>query len=111
MPGELARRREARLDRVAASEAAVIRREEMIKRAEVERRENVAAYENSLRLTNGYYLTAQAQSYVTSLSTTTTQVCKDKPGLEMAHRELESAYILGAGQLIHGYMTRPRRYG
>lgn len=109
MAGELARRREAKLDRETAAQVAQRRRGEAINRAEVEARENLAAYEVSLRMLNGHILTAQAQNHITGLHRTTSAVCKDDPGLELARRDLESIFTFSAGQLVHGYMTRQRR--
>jgi hypothetical protein len=111
MPFELERfASSASLDRKAQKEIAQKQRDEQIARAESELRENVAACESSLRLANGAHLTNQAQSHINSLDAHTERTTGDKPALEMQHRDLQTAYTLAAGQLIYGYMTRPRRY-
>jgi hypothetical protein len=101
---------ENRLDRRARRETERLRRSENTYRAGLESVENVAAYEVSLRLLNGAQLVAQGQTHLTTISTYTDRVAKDKPGLEMQHRELADTYAIGASQLIYGYMNRRRRY-
>lgn len=110
MSGEIEPYEGGKLDRQARREIERLGRTESIRRSEIELTENVAAYEISTRLANGYYLTAQAQGHVNSLSQNVDRTTKDKPGLEMQQRELADTYALSAGQLIHGYMNRRRKY-
>lgn len=106
---EIARRRDTRLERANYERLAEGRRADQLRRAWVEDQENLAAYEVGVRLANGYQLTAQAEQHMNALNRSTTQACRDNPGLEMAHRELEQMYVAAAQQLIFGYMSRPRK--